>query len=137
MVVVGDPGANLEQQATSPSASVTLGRSWGWTRRCPAIGVALGPRLGQLGMLGPGVLDVEVHHQVVSDVQGTQDAAVPEEPFEAFQLLGDDASEVYRWCRAQALGVGHGGEAHGGMDLPVERRTSSGTEQAGERLWQT
>ena len=43
----------------------------------PDVGVELGDRLEQLALFGARVLDVEVNHQILDDLQGSKDVAVP------------------------------------------------------------
>ena len=84
-----------------PRRRVGVPRSWGWPGVGGEVAAELAGRLGELARLDADVVG-EVGGEVVDGVPGTEDVAVPEEPLQALQLLGDVGGRL--GCGAQALG---------------------------------
>lgn len=68
------------------------------------VATELAHRLRQLGLLGAGLLDVEVVLQVADRLEGSEHVAVPQEPLEALQLPSDVGRQIGLLGRAEAFG---------------------------------
>ncbi len=75
--------------------AVTLPVVWDPVGVGPDVGVELAHRLDQSVLFEAGFLAafVELELKVLDGLQGAEDVAVPEEPFETFQILPDLAGE--------------------------------------------
>src|SRR5664279_2345172 len=94
-------------------------RSWGWRSVDGEVAAELADRLAELARLDDGVGVGEVGGEVVDGLQGTKDVAVPQEPLQPLQLLGDVGGPL-GWA-AQTLGqLGQHGDAHRDVE-PVQQ----------------
>ena len=88
------------------------------------VGVELTHRLGQSGLFEGGFLAafVELALEVLDGLQGPEDVAVPEEPFEAVQVVADLGGEVASRGGRSASGSGGGARRPLTMVLITVRR---------------